>query len=389
MATSGTIRGVLASNAPLPAGLDGARIALWQLRSGNTYEQVRSMLGAGFQQYNEEMITAWGDAITTTTEGEYLYPNGGTLIPFEQLSGLSRVPLVKGYNAGHSLDLAVYGQGIGGTWREFEDMTEAQLIASVRGIVQAGRNLFDRSIFVRAFTPTDNLLGTNGYDVGFANGSPLSGSGGPAYAPPAWGGQTFPITHNHYIAVNSSVSSQNLGDLLDQLALTLNHHGLAGPYKAYVSEADVTTYRALTSYVLPVDDINVIDRGGATTGAQFFDPGTAIGATVNTGGRYIGAYNGAYGIVRLYATYRIPTLYVWMYMPGPALSPLNAIGVRYRSTVGLGFRIVEIPDFNTTFPVKEIDVEIEFGVSSGPNRYAAAVGQLRAGSTTYQIPVIA
>lgn len=389
MAASETIRGVLTQNAPLPAGVDGARLALWALKSGNTYAQVRATLGAGFQEYNEQMISSWGDVITATKEQAFLYPNGGTVVPFEQLSSSSRVPLVRGFNAGHMIDLNVYGQGIGGSWRDFEDMTEAQLVASVRGIVTAGRDLFDRSIFVRALTTTENALGTSGYDVPFCNGSPNSGSGGPAYAPPKWGGQTFDITHSHYIGVNSSVSSQNLGDVLEQVAATINQHGLAGPYKAYVAEADVTLYRALTNYVMPTDDINVIDRGGVTSGAIYYDPGTALGATPATGGRYIGAYNSAYGIVRLYATYRIPTKYVWMYMPGAALSPLNAIGIRYRESVGLGFRVIEIPDSNTTFPIKEVDIELEYGVSCGPNRYAAAAGVLLVGSTTWVNPTIA
>lgn len=385
MAVSGTIQGVLTQNAPLPAGLDGNRIALWRLKSGNTYEQVRSMIGAGFQEYNEQMIASWGDMITTTTDDMFLYPNGGAIQGFQQLSGGAKVPLVRGFNAGHSIDLQPWGQGLGGTWREFEDMTEAQLIASIRGIVTAGRDLFDQAILVRATDPTDNLLGTNGYDVGYCNASPLAGSGGPDFAPPRWGGQTFADTHTHYIGENSS-SSKTLEDCLTDTAKTINEHGIAGPYRAYVSEADVTTYRGLTNYVTPVDDINMIDRAGVTSGSQYFES-TALGATPPSGGRYVGAHNSAFGIVRLFAMYRIPTGFGTMYKPGTDLAPVNAIGVRYRPSFGLGFKIVEIPDYNTTFPIKEVDIEMEFGVSCGPNRYAGASYSLVAGGV-YAAPTI-
>ena len=59
----------------------------------------------------------------------------------------------------------------------------------------------------------------------------------------------------------------------------------------------------------------------------------------------------------------------------------------FRSGFGLGFKINEIPDSNTTFPIKEVDVELEFGVSCGQNRYAGASFCLVSGGV-YAIPTI-
>lgn len=392
MAISETILGVLAQNQPLPAGLDGNRIALWALRSGNTYESVRAMLGAGLQEYNAQMLVAWGDMITVTKDTFLMYPNGGSIEPAVMLSGGARVPLVRGFNAGHMVDLQVWGIGIGGTWREFADMTESVLIASVRGIVTALRNNFDKAMLTRFFNNTDNALGTSGntpagYDAPFCNGSPLRASGGPDYAPPNWNGQTFQDTHNHYIAENSS-SGKTWDNLLSDLAQLINEHGLAADYKVYMSDgADVGTVSALTEFVKPVDDINWADRGGSTSGAQYFES-VGLGAVPATGGRYVGSYRTNYGLARLWATPRVPTGYAGLYKPNSELSPLNALAVRYRPEFGLGCRIVEIPDFNTTFPLKEVDVELEYGVSCSSNRYMGAAGQIGAGVSSYSNPTI-
>ena len=81
MATAGDIRGVLTTlNHQLPAGLDGTRIAQWRMREGRSYEEVRTQIANGFDDYNEEMLSAWGDMVTVTDLDYFEYPNGGTLI---------------------------------------------------------------------------------------------------------------------------------------------------------------------------------------------------------------------------------------------------------------------------------------------------------------------
>lgn len=389
-----TIRGVMTQIAPVPPGIDPARLVLWEQRGKFSYEYVRATIGAAIQALNEERALAWGDMIALTDESAIWYMNGGAVEPADVTMGDSRPPLVVGNNAGHMIDLKVWALGFGGTTRRLEDMTESQLIGGVVGLATALRDRFDYEVLNRALSKAEVLLGTTGYSVGFCDASPNAGSGGPKYAPPKWNGTTFYEDHNHYIPINSSATNPDtsanytFGDAIDAIALKVAEHGLPlnTDFKVYVSEADVNLIRRQTNYVMPVNNVSP-DRGGLTSGNIFYEGGS-VGSIPGSGGRYIGAYNTAYGFGQLYATPRIPTGYGYLYRPGPAFAANNALAVRYRPSTGYGVRINEIPDYSTTFPVKEIDCEDEFGVSAGKNRYAGACFQFGAGVVTYTSPTI-
>src|SRR5258708_5900417 len=219
MATlAGDIRGVLTQTPPLPIGLDGSRLALWRLRNGRTYEQVRSMTANGFQDYKEEMLTVWSDVVTVTDRDYFRYPNGGTLIAMAQRAGGEKTETVRGFNSGHMINLQPYGQGVGGDWRYFRDTVEEEVLATVRAIVQSGRNLFDGALLTRAMTTTENLLGTSGYDVPFCNGNPTVS--GIVYTPPQWNGKVFDTTHTHYQNFDSG-AGKTLDDVFASLALNI------------------------------------------------------------------------------------------------------------------------------------------------------------------------
>lgn len=293
------------------------------------------------------------------------------------------------------IPLAPWWIGIGGDWRTLYDMTHARILASAKGIIAAGRDLWERSVLNRFFDPTEYILGSTGYNVPFVNGSPNSGSGGPKYAPLKWGGYTFDYTHTHYLAVTSATTnpitgaafggSVTFGDGLDALAFLIAEHGFQGPYKALISESNAPTVRALANFVLPVEDIHWMDRGGATTGPIFAD-NRAVGSFAPMGDRYVGSYLSPYGLMEIYANTRIPANYAGVYRPGSTLNPTNALAVRYRPEFGLGFVINEVPNEQTTFPIKEINIEFEFGISAGQNREVGAA--MLFGTTPYAAPTI-
>lgn len=370
-----TIRGVMTQIAPVPAGIDPARSLLWGERGEYDYAYCRSVIGAATQGLNEERAVAWGDLIALTTEQAIWYMNGGKVGPVDKTMGRSRPPQHRGFNAGHMIDLSVWSDSFGGDRRDFEDMTESQLIGSVTGLITGFRDRFDYEILNRALTSAHIALGSAGYNVGWCDADTTV-----KYAPPKFAGKVFYEDHNHYAGYNLS-TPKTFDDVITGLALLVAEHGLPvnKDFKILVSEADVTTIRALTNYVMPVANVT-IDRGGATTGNQFFEAGS-VGSIPNSGGRYIGAYNTAYGFGQLFATYRIPTGYVLLYRPGESFAANNALALRYRKSTGYGLKILEIPDETTTFPVKEIDLEDEYGVGAGKNRYAAAAGYLVAGGT--------
>lgn len=389
-----TIRGVLTQIAPLPPGIDANRLAIWEQRGKFSYEQVRATLGASMQALNEERAMAWGDLIALTVEQAVTYMNGGAVTPVDVTMGKSRPSSVVGNYAGHMVDLRVYQLSTAGDARTLEDMTEAQLIGTIVGLCTGMRDQFDQLVINRMFSSAENLLGTNGYDVGWCDASPNAGTGGPKYAPPKYNGQVFYEDHQHYVGVNSSASnpatSQNYtyGDGLSIIAAKIGEHGLpmATYFKAYVSEADVDLIQTQGRYVLPVDNINV-DRGGLTSGNIYYEQGV-VGAVPQSGGRYVGSVNTSYGFGRLFAIPRIPAGYASVYRPGTPFAANNSIMVRYRASTGFGVKLEEIPDYNTTFPIKEVDVTDEYGISCGSNRFAGSAMQFGSGVTTYSDPAI-
>lgn len=374
-----TIQGVMTTIAPVPVGIDPARLVLWEEKGNFSYEYVRSVFGAAVQALNEERAIAWGDLIALTTEQAVWYMNGGKVGATTKTMGRSRPPQHIGFNAGHQIDLWVYSDSFGGSARDLEDMTESQLIGGVVGIITGFRDRFDYSILNRALTSAENQLGSSGYDVGWCDASPGGGTTGPKYAPRKYNGKVFYEDHNHYVGYDSA--SKTFADCLEGAALLVAEHGLPinTDFKVYLSETDIATYRALANYVMPVDNVRE-DRGGLTTGNIFFEEGT-VGPIPNSGGRYIGTYNTAYGFGQLFAIPRIPTKYGFLYRPGAPFAANNALALRYRESTGYGLRILEVPDITTTFPVKEIDFEDEWGVSAGKTREAGASYYLVSGGT--------
>lgn len=387
MATAADLRGVLTTlNHALPVGLDGGRLAIWRLREGRTYADVRNDIANALDGVNEEVLTAWSDVVTITPNDFFEYPNGGSVLAMDILSDLSRPESVKGKIAGHMIDLTRKGRSIGGSEIYFRDARESTILAALRDLVQAGRDRLEQDILTRAMSTTENLLNVSGYDVPFVNGNPTNG--GPLYVPPKWNGKVFDEHHTHYLGFDSAASpAKTFDDVLTGLAQTLNEHGHNAPYVCYIAEADVPTYRTLQFYIKPLNQqIMLVDRGGLTSGNTFFEQGE-LEAMPAVGGRYIGAYDSAYGEVKLRATARIPTGYAFMYKSYGTNDPRNPIAVRIHPDVGFGFRIKEVPSFDTTWPVKQIDVEIEYGVSCGNNRTIGAAGYLVSGGV-YVNPTI-
>lgn len=377
------ISGVLTTlNHALPQGLDGGRLAQWRLKNGRTYDQVRADVAASFDGLNSQLAQAWGDMIYITTDDYFEYPNGGALEDFITATDLDRPTSHKGGTVGHMLPLSSKKQSIGGTVEFFRDSREQTIVATVRDRSQAGRNTLEKDVLTRFFSNAEVLLGTAGYDVGFADGSITV-----QYAPPSYGGQDFTTSHDHYLAYNTSASA-TYSTMLEGMAQTVQEHGHQAPFIAYVAEADVESYRALTRYSEPVtSSIYLVDRGGVTTGNQYFQRGT-VDNTPPSGGRWIGSYSSAYGMIELRSTYRIPTGYAGLYKSYGTNDPRNAIGFRIHPDVGFGFYINEIPSYSTTWPVKVIEITIEYGVSCGNDRTMGAAARIGAGITEYTVPTI-
>lgn len=382
-----SIKGVLTQlNHSLPAGLDGGVMMNWRLRDGRTYDQVRADIAAALDGLNARLLNGWGDLVYVTQEDAIEYPSGsGESERFYPVSDESRVQLFKGGAAGHMIPMQAWGRGIGGTHRFFRDARASVLTATIRDLVNAGINTFEIAVLTRMFNDAEVLIGTTGYDVGM-----VSGSASVPFAPPSYGGEDFTNAHEHYMFFDSDGAADQDGfdDMLEALAENVTEHGHMGQLVALVSETDVASYMALPNFVKTIGatgngNITVI---GGTSAINYFTA-QPMEQNPRSSGRFFGYYLSGRGTIEMRATRRIPTGYAMVYVSGGVNNPANPWYVRTHPAVGFGFYIAEVPSYQTTFPVAEVDVFNEFGVGAGMDRTKAAVGR-RATSGGYVAPTI-
>lgn len=360
----------------LPTGLDGTKIAEWQLRGGTTYGALVSSLATALAGVNQEFMQKWGGLFSITEEMFMEYPDGNTVTELPEITDESKPNLMRGTTIGHMIPLAAYGRGVGGTYRFFRDARVPQIQATISTIVNETRWRFEKKLFTRLMTSTVNAIGSAGYDAPFVSAAT------PLFVPPAYMGQSFATTHNHFIGYDSG--SKTMADVLNGLAATLDEHGIQAPYVAYVSKADVGLFTVLKKFVQLVSPVvTYIDRGSETSGNQMYTGGQAM----VTDGTF-GFYQSDYGLIELKAFYRIPTGYVGLHKEYGTNDSRNPLAVRVHPAEGFGVKIRTETADDRQYPIKAVQIEMEFGVSCGANRAAGAVGYLVSGGT-YADPTIA
>lgn len=353
-------------NKALPTGVDGARVAQWMLRDGITYGELVNQVSLALGAANQALLDKWGWMLSITDEIMMEYPNGGSVNPMTELTDVDKHIPLHGTTLGHMLPLNYYGDAIGGTWRYFRDIRSAQINAAVTNIVNRGIWRFEQKLLTRFFTNTENAIGSAGYDVPWVRGT----GGNVDYAPPAFDGTAFTTSHDHFLAYDNDTGPDTFDDMFEGLAETIAEHGHEAPFQAIVSRTDVAEISALTRFVEILDPaISTIDRGGATSGSQFFARGSR-------GLSRIGFYQSNYGLVELIATSRVPTHFTGMTKSYGINSPRNALAVRVHPDSGFGFYIATKTSENLDWPVEQVDVALEFGVGVGMDRTNGAAAYL-------------
>jgi hypothetical protein len=358
-------------NKALPTGVDGARVAQWAMRDGITYGEFVNRVALALGAANEALMNKWGFLFNVTDEISMEYgQGGGTTNPMTELTDIDKHPLVHGQTIGHMLPLKFYGEAVGGTWRYFRDVRSAQIQAAITTIVNRGIWRFEQRLLTRAFSNTEEAIGSGGYSVPFVRGT----GGNVDFAPPSYDGVDFATSHDHFNGYNLSTPLA-MSDVLEGLAVELAEHGHMAPFTAIVSRADIALFSALTNFVTIVDTaIQVIDRGSSTTGSNFFARGE------RDLGR-IGWYQSSVGLIELIASGRVPTGHVFMTKSYGTNNPRNGLAVRVHPDQGFGFFIVTKTSENLDWPIEQVDVGLEFGVGVGPDRTNGAAGFLVAGGT--------
>jgi hypothetical protein len=161
--------------------------------------------------------------------------------------------------------------------------------------------------------------------------------------------------------------------MLNGLAETLQEHGHAPPYVAIVPRADIASYYALTNWVEIVEPVvSTIDRAGATTGAQFFATGTREFGQ-------IGFYHSQYGLIEVRATARIATGYAGLVKSYGSNTARNPLAIRVHPEAGFGAMVRPETTPDDDYPLKKLNIEMEYDIGVGADRTNGAAGRLVSG----------
>lgn len=357
-------------NKALPTGVDGARLAEWAMRDGVTYGELANSAALALGDANQQVVNRWGWLFGLTEEIMMEYEQGGSVNPMDELTDVDMPVALHGQTIGHMLPLNYYGQGVGGSKRYFRDVRSAQIRAAISIIVNRGLWRFEQKLLGRFFDSDEEAIGSAGFSVPFVH----STTGSVDFQPVAHDGAAFLTTHDHFVGYNLS-TPLTFADVFNGLAKHLAEHGHESPFTAMVSRADIATIGALTKFVDIVDNvISVIDRGSSTSGSQFFTNGS------RDLGR-VGYFQSDVGLIELMGTNRIATGYVGMAKSYGQLDSRNSLAVRVHPKRGFGLAIVPETTPDDDFPIKQLNVDLEFGVGVGMDRTNGAVGFLVAGGS--------
>ena len=354
----------------LATGIDGTLAMQWRMKSGRTFQEIISDLALSIGAFNEQRIARWGWCLGLTDDDLFEYEDGGSVSEAREITDTDKVDAEHGTTIGHMIELHVYGEAVGGTKRAMRDLRESQFMADVRTLVRKLEWRWERQLLRRWFINTETAIGAAGYNVPFVRGT----GGNVDFAPPSFGGEAFTTSHDHYIAVDSD--SEGFDVLLDEMAETLQEHGHEPPFTAIVSRADVASYMALTKFVEIVDPvIRLIDRGAESSGNQMFAAGQReFGA--------LGFYQGDYGLIEVKYTNRLTTGYAGLTKSYGSNDPRNGLAVRVHPDVGFGARVVPETTDDAQYPIKQVNVEDEYGVGVGMDRTNGVAG-LRIADNTW------
>lgn len=331
-------------NWALPSGWDATKLQEFQLADGTTLDVVyNEFVGASIaaaQTILEHPV--FGNMVYVTTEPALEYRNGLASTGLDARSEYTRADAKRSQMIGHMLPEGSFDRSLGFTMDFLRKVRMSHIEAHIEDVIYDVVDEFQRQALTRFFSNTENVLGSSGYDLPFANAS-----SNVVYTPPAYAGQTFASSHTHFDRKGTS----NHLDAIKAGARHLAEHGIMGPYVGIIPEADVATYQAVTGFTYP-------ELGSLATVSN--TDRLAVDESV-----FIGGVHTRDGWVLLHATPRVPTNYFGMFKAYGSNDRRNSLAVRVSTDYlftpvflrGDGFRVS---------PLENMTLIHEYGV--GVNR---------------------
>lgn len=357
----------------LPTGIDGSEIFRFEVfRGRKTAADIVAEAATVIGGVNQQLADQYGSIIYVTENFYGMTRQGSgsrTMTPLA-VEFADSDP-VRGEMIGNMLPLSWYQDALGWTERYLKYANDGQTTGDVSEIADRWRNRFDFQVVKRMLTNSENVVGTSGYDVGWAIGTGMNVN----YIPPQSGAYVFTSSHSHYVVKDSA--SDDFIDLFEAMIVELRHHNILGRPLVYISESNLDTVVALSGFVKLTPQTLSLATG--STAPQ------AVGEFLGVPGELVGYYNSKRGLIEVRILGRMPAGYAWMTVPGGAGSPRNPLAIRV--DVGESFGLRPDPQLTNSINPKlqQVNFTAEFGVGVN-DRLAAVAGYIANGATVWVNP---
>jgi len=336
-------------------GWDATALRNYSLQDGTSYAQVVALMNGALNAFNAELVSdpLWSSLVGYSDEPTVEYRIGSSN-GFEEHTEFGRADAKRADTEGHMLPLVPFDRMLGWTWDYLRKARMPQIEADIADAIKDARDLFRIRILRRLFMRADDSgvagLGSAGLSPGFATAAANTGVD---YIPPAYGGTSFTVSHEHYVPDAGAWTTTILLDM----AAELREHGHQAPYIGLFPQADVTTLVGLSGFV-PVGNLS-INYGTGVSLANFARAGEDITP---------GAYPvGTYADVLIYAMPGIPTAYGAAFKSYGPNSQRNPLRVRLEKGLSRPMVIAQTdPKAGSgVTPIQNLMLFTEFGVGVG------------------------
>ncbi len=348
------------------SGWDATELRKYELQDGTSFASVVSTLNGALTAVSGELYNdpIWSALVSYTDQPDLEY-RVGTSNGMELFTEYGRPDPKRSDTQGHMLPLKAFDRALGWTWDYLRKARMMQIEADIQDAVKDVRDKYRVELLTRLLKRGDdsgaaNGLGTSGYSPGFAT---TAASTDVDFTPPAYGGNTFSSTHEHYVPIAGGAFT---AAVFQDAKAELLEHGHLPPYEFIVGISDQTTIEGLTGFVPTAR--NLVTYGSTQDLASF-------GPTYLTNGAYaIGTIHDC----KIWVVPGVPQYYGFAWKSYGANSQRNPLRIRVQKGAPARPTIQAFPDprsgAGAVYPLQYMMFFTEFGVgvadrTNGTARY--------------------
>ena len=339
------------------SGWDATELRKYELQDGTSFASIVASLNGALTAVSGELYNdpIWSALVSYTDQPDKEY-RVGTSNGMERFTEYGRPDAKRSETQGHMLPLKSFDRALGWTWDYLRKARMPQIDDDIQDAVKDVRDKWRVELLTRLLKRGDDSgtadgLGSSGYSPGFAT---TAASTNVDFTPPAYGGNVFASTHEHYVPIAGGAFT---AAVFQDAKAELLEHGHLPPYEFIIGISDQSTVEGLTGFVPTAR--NLVTYGSTQDLASF-------------GPSYL--MSGAYAIgtihdCKIWVIPGMPQYYGFAWKSYGANSQRNPLKIRVQKNAPLRPTIQAFPDprsgAGAVYPLQYMMFFTEFGVGVG------------------------